>query len=646
MIAEIGLFSLILALLFAVILVSSSLYSIFSKHKLAHDAASVYVWGLGLFVLTAFGCLTLCFLNNDFTVVYVLSHSSISLPWFYKCCAVWGGHEGSMLLWLLILCGWMAAFSHWSQSIPISLRNRMLVVLGLLSIGLICFILMTSNPFLRQFDLVKTQGNDLNPLLQDIGFLFHPPMLYLGYVGFAVPFAFAIAVLWLGEIDSKWVKWIRPWTLVPWCTLTLGITLGSWWAYRELGWGGFWFWDPVENASFMPWLVGTALIHAWMMVQKRETGIIWSLLLAIVAFSLSLIGTFLVRSGVLTSVHAFAVDPTRGLYILGLLTITIGGSLALFMLRLQKFHTLMPTKMAIWSRESLLYLSQIFLFVAMLTVLLGTVYPLLIDGLGLGKLSVGMPYFNMVFIPLMFPVFVLMGIGIHARWYQETGMKLLKDLFVWLIIAIILTGIILFIFIFSMGQGSTIILGLSVFIAVWGLLTTIYGFYKHLQRKNFKSVGMGYTGMTIAHLGIFITMMGIAVSTGFGIEEEFKLAPGEVYHTKQYQLDFVREENINFKQDENQNYQGMRGVFNFKTTAGQVRISPEKRVYTVGDRVMTEAAINVSFFRDVYLALGERFEDGTWIVRIYIKPLVRWIWLGGIMMFLGGGLAFLKRSKQ
>lgn len=635
MIAELGLFSLILALLFALLLVIVPIYGIYRDKPLAIQAASIYVWGLGFFTVFAFLCLTLCFIRNDFTVIYVLAHSSASLPWFYKCCAVWGGHEGSMLLWLLILCGWTTAVSVFSKSLPDILRIRILVVLGLLCIGFLCFILMTSNPFLRQFEWASAQGNDLNPMLQDLGFLFHPPMLYMGYVGFAVPFAFAMAVLWMGKLESHWIKWVRPWTLLAWCALTLGITLGSWWAYRELGWGGFWFWDPVENASFMPWLVGTALIHAWMVAQKRDLLLIWTLLLAIVAFALSLIGTFLVRSGVLTSVHAFAVDPTRGLYILGLLTVTIGGALSLFSMRLAQFQK--SSAMMFWSRESLIFLSQVFLFVAMLTVLLGTVYPLLIDGLGLGKLSVGMPYFNSVFIPLVLPVFVLMGIGVHARWQQETGLRLCRDLFACGIICLVSMGIILLV---TRHIGS-LLLFLSELIALWVFVTTAYGFYAHLKRKNFKKVGMGYTGMTIAHLGIFVSAMGIAVSTGYGTEQEIKLAPGESYHAKSYQLTFMREESL-----QGANYHGVRGVFHYVTQHSNAHIAPEKRIYEVGQRTMTEAAIDVSPIRDVYIALGERFEDGAWSVRIYIKPLVRWIWLGGLMMVAGGMLAFIKRSRK
>jgi cytochrome c-type biogenesis protein CcmF len=635
MIAEIGLFSLIIALLFAMLLVMVPSYGLYHNKALCIQAAPMYVWGISVFTALSFFCLTLCFILDDFTVIYVLAHSSTSLPWFYKCCAVWGGHEGSMLLWLLILCLWTTAVSVFSQTLPEVLRTRVLIVLGLLCIGFICFILMTSNPFLRQFDWINTQGNDLNPMLQDLGFLFHPPMLYMGYVGFSVPFSFAMAILWLGKLESSWVKWIRPWTLIAWCALTLGITLGSWWAYRELGWGGFWFWDPVENASFMPWLVGTALIHALMVAQKRDVLLIATLFLAIVAFALSLIGTFLVRSGVLTSVHAFAVDPTRGLYILGLLTVTIGGALMLFSLRLGQFHK--PQALMFWSRESLIFLSQVFLFVAMLTVLLGTVYPLLIDGLGLGKLSVGMPYFNTVFIPLILPVLLLMGIGIHARWQQENGLRLMQLLWGCAFLSVGLMGVI---FLLARHRQSFLLM-ISELMALWVLVTTCYGFYFQLKRKHFRAPGLGYTGMTIAHLGIFVTVMGVAVSTGYGSEQEVKLAPGETYHTHDYQLTFVREASL-----QGENYRGIRGIYRYVTRHSHAIIKPEKRIYEVGQRTMTEAAIDISPLRDVYIAMGERFDDGAWSVRIYIKPLVRWIWFGGLMMVFGGFLAFIKRSRQ
>ena len=632
MLAEIGLFSLVLALLFALLLVVVPTLGIWLKKPEWQMAVNPYVVGQFLFVALSYICLTGCFLEDDFTVAYVLNNSSLSLPWFYKLCAVWGGHEGSMLLWVGILSVWMGAVMIFSQGLTQALRVRVLVVLGALSVGFILFLLTTSNPFLRQFEIVGSQGRDLNPLLQYPGFLFHPPMLYMGYVGFSVAFSFAIAALWLGRVESEWAKWTRPWTLAAWCCLTAGITLGSWWAYRELGWGGWWFWDPVENASFMPWLLGTALLHSLMVSEKRGQFRAWTVLLAIGTFSLSLIGTFLVRSGVLTSVHAFAVDPERGLYILMFLLVVIGGSLLLFALRAESLQN--PEKPELMSRESALLLNNVFLAVAMLTVLMGTLYPLLIDGLNLGKLSVGAPYFNAVFVPLMLPLFLLMGIGIHLQWRLD-NLKRLKKTLSRLMIICLLTPLILLLLMTSEVKASVY---LGLVFAFWIILNTATVLWVRLKQNGTKSIGQAFGGMILAHAGVAFVIIGIAVSSGYGQEDDVRMSPGNSAKLAHYRIDFVGESALS-----GANYHGTRAEFTVLSKGRQKTIYPEKRIYDVGRMAMTESAIDVTPFRDIYIALGEPLDDKAWSVRLYYKPLVRWIWGGGFSILLGGLLALTDR---
>ena len=641
MIAEMGLFSLVLSLLFAILLGVVPTFGIWRQSFVWQASARVYVCGQFLFVAIAYGCLTLCFLKDDFTVTYVLANSSVTLPWFYKLCAVWGGHEGSMLLWVVILSMWMLAVNFLSSELPQAIRVRVLVVMGWLSIGFILFLLVTSNPFARQFQMLNTQGRDLNPLLQDPGFLFHPPMLYMGYVGFSIAFSFAIASLWLGGVESSWAKWTRPWTLAAWCCLTAGITLGSWWAYRELGWGGWWFWDPVENASFMPWLVGTALIHSLMVTEQRQQYFAWTLLLAISTFSLSLVGTFLVRSGVLTSVHAFAVDPARGLYILIFLLVVIGGSLVLFATRAHSLpHRDNPSAV---SRESALLLNNVFLAVAMLTVLMGTTYPLLVDGLGLGKLSVGAPYFNAVFIPIMIPLLFLMGLGIHLNWQQDQLKRVLPSMNVVAVFSLFLPWLLLIIF--AKKMNGSVYLGLIG--AFWIVLSTVKALWKRRKQRGLYAIGQSFWGMVVAHCGIAATVIGIAVSTGYGIQHDVKMAPGNYTTLANYQIQFVAEEALI-----GPNYHGTRARFRISRREDRVDIYPEKRIYNIGQMGMTEAAIDVTPFRDIYIALGEPLGDNAWSVRLYYKPFIRWIWGGGFMVLVGGLLAltdrryYSKRSKK
>jgi len=632
MIAEIGVFSLILALVFSIMLVVVPTLGVYLQKPNWRATASRYVYGQFAFVVFAYACLAWCFLYDDFTVTYVLTNSSRSLPWFYKLCAVWGGHEGSMLLWVVILSLWMVAVAVFSDTLDEGIRVRVLVVLGALSFGFILFLLMTSSPFSRQFSLLHSQGRDLNPLLQDPGFLFHPPMLYMGYVGFSVAFAFAIAALWMGRVETSWAKWTRPWTLAAWCCLTLGITLGSWWAYRELGWGGWWFWDPVENASFMPWLVGTALLHSLMVSEQRQQFVAWTMLLSISAFSLSLVGTFLVRSGVLTSVHAFAVDPQRGLYILIFLLVVIGGSLLLFALRaqtLQRRNNPDPV-----SRESALLLNNVLLAVAMLTVLMGTVYPLLIDGLGLGKLSVGAPYFNSVFVPLMIPLLVLMGIGVHLHWQKDSLKNTLFKLRWVIAISLLLPGLVLFVF--KKEINGSVLLGVSL--SCWIIVSTFKALQTKIAQRGFRGVSQAFLGMVVAHCGVAVSVMGIAVSSGYGVQDDVKMAPGMSASFAGYRIEFVRESAL-----VGANYHGTLTDFIVRDNDKLTHIYPEKRLYDVGKMPMTEAAIDVTPFRDLYVALGEPMDDNAWSIRLYYKPLVRWIWGGGFMLFVGGLLALLDR---
>jgi cytochrome c-type biogenesis protein CcmF len=632
MIAEIGMFCLILALIFALLLAVVPAIGVWRNNQAFQQSATTYVYGQFIFVSLAYCCLTACFLRDDFTVVYVLSNSSTLLPWFYKLCAVWGGHEGSMLLWVAILTTWMMAVATLSKSLDLAMRARVLSVLGMLSIGFILFLLMASNPFLRQFQLLETTGKDLNPLLQDPGFLFHPPMLYMGYVGFSVAFAFAIAALWAGKIETSWSKWTRPWTLAAWCCLTAGITLGSWWAYRELGWGGWWFWDPVENASFMPWLVGTALVHSLAVSEQRQQFKAWTLLLSISAFSLSLIGTFLVRSGVLTSVHAFAVDPQRGLYILVFLLIVIGGSLTLFAFRAQSVQQ--QNNPSVVSRESALLLNNVFLAVMMLTVLMGTIYPLIIDGLGLGKLSVGAPYFNAVFVPLMMPMLALMGIGIHLRWQADSFKRVKRTLTMPFVISVIAPICLLFV-----TNGSfqlEVILGLML--ACWVITSTVQWARTKIKERGLTKLPQAYWGMIIAHLGVAVSVIGIAVSTSYGVQDDVSMSPGDVETIAGLTIQFVEETELT-----GANYHGARAAFTVKNGNRVTYVYPEKRIYDVTKMPMTDSAIDVTPFRDVYIALGEPLGDDAWSVRLYYKPLVRWIWGGGFMMLAGGLLAMLDR---
>ena len=640
MIPEIGHFSLILALLVALTLGTLPIIGASRGNAVWMGLAKPLARVQFLLVGFAFVCLAYAFASMDYSVLYVASNSNSKLPLQFRIAAVWGGHEGSLLLWALILSVWTVAVSLFSKHLPDDMRARILGVMGLISVGFLLFMLMVSNPFERLIP-AALDGRDLNPLLQDPGMIFHPPMLYMGYVGFSVAFAFAIAALIGGQLDAAWARWSRPWTTLAWVFLTLGILGGSNWAYYELGWGGWWFWDAVENASFMPWLVGTALIHSLAVTEKRGSFKAWTVLLAICAFSLSLLGTFLVRSGVLTSVHAFATDPRRGVFILAFLVIVIGGSLALFAWRA-------PTvgrggKFAVVSRESFLLANNVLLAVAAISVLLGTLYPLFLDALNYGKISVGPPYFDSVFAPLMTPALFLMGIGPIASWKNaslpELAMRLRWAFGVSVVTAIILP---------LMLGNLTPMIGLGLFLAFWIIATTVNMVYLRLRGHGqslltrVKAIPRAWWGMVIAHLGIAVFTLGVTVVKGFESETAVRMLPGDVAHLAGYDFTFVGVDAI-----QGPNYTSNRGQIRVsKNGVERTVLDTEKRLYTVTNMPMTEAGISPAIIHDLYASLGEQLSDGAWSVRLYHKPMVEWIWVGCALMAFGGLLALSDRRYR
>lgn len=640
MIPEIGHFSLILALLVSLVLGSFPIIGAARGNTvwmgLAKPLASVQ------FILIAFAflCLAYAFAFMDYSVLYVANNSNSKLPLQFRIAAVWGGHEGSLLLWALILSIWTLAVSLFSKHIPDDMRARILGVMGLVSVGFLLFMLMVSNPFERLIP-AALDGRDLNPLLQDPGMIFHPPMLYMGYVGFSVAFAFSIAALLGGQLDAAWARWSRPWTILAWIFLTVGIMAGSNWAYYELGWGGWWFWDAVENASFMPWLVGTALIHSLAVTEKRGSFKAWTVLLAICAFSLSLLGTFLVRSGVLTSVHAFATDPRRGIFILAFLVVVIGGSLLLFAWRASTVGR--GGKFDVVSRESFLLANNVLLAVAALSVLLGTLYPLFLDALNLGKISVGPPYFDAVFAPLMAPAIFLMGIGPIARW-KEAALPELAMRLRWAFGISIATAVILPL----MLGNFTPMIGFGLFLAFWVFATSAELVYQRLGKSDLPLMGRikansrSWWGMVIAHLGIAVFVLGVTIVKGFESEIAVKMLPGDVAHLAGYDFTFD-----GVMDSQGPNYEVSRGQIHV-TKNGVLRtiLEPEKRLYTVTNMPMTEAGISPHIIHDLYASLGEPLEGGAWSVRIYHKPMVEWIWFGCLMMAFGGFLALADKRYR
>jgi cytochrome c-type biogenesis protein CcmF len=642
MIPEIGHFALILALLLGLMKGTLPLIGAARRIPAYMAVARPASHGQFLFVAIAFGCLMWSFMSNDFSVLNVAEHANSQLPLQYKIAATWGSHEGSMLLWVLMLSAWSVAVAGFSRHLPEEMVARVLGVQGILSVGFLLFILATSNPFERLFPPAP-DGRDLNPLLQDAGMVLHPPMLYMGYVGFSVAFSFAIAALLGGKLDATWARWSRPWTTVAWCFLTGGIALGSWWAYKELGWGGWWFWDPVENASFMPWLVGTALIHSLAVTEKRGSFKSWTVLLAIFAFSLSLLGTFLVRSGVLTSVHAFATDPERGVFILGFLVIVIGGSLALYAWRAPKIG--LGGRFAPVSRESTLLANNVLLVVACASVLLGTLYPLVLDSLDLGKISVGPPYFDTVFAPIMAPLVFLMGVGPLMRWKEAS----VPDLLVRLRWALGVSLAVALILPFVMGSWKPLV-AFGLFLAIWVFAATMVGIRERLRHapKGTKLARLareprGYWGMVLAHLGVAVFIVGVTLVNGYQNERDVRMEIGDTVTLNGYTFKFEGAKSIT-----GPNYRGARGTVDVSKDGRFIeKLYPEKRIYNVQQMPMTEAAIDSGILGDLYVSLGEPVGDrGAWAVRVYSKPFINWIWGGCVLMMIGGFLAISDRRYR
>lgn len=633
MLPELGQLSLLMALLLAFLLSVLPQWGAYKNQHALVSTAKPLAFSLLVAVTISYALLTTAFLQHDFSVSYVAKNSNSLLPVLYQFSAVWGAHEGSLLLWVLVLCIWIAAVALFSKNIPERVSARVLSIMGMVALGFLAFTVFTSNPFERLLP-AAIEGQDLNPLLQDPGLIFHPPLLYIGYVGFSVAFAFAVAALIEGRIDAQWIRWARPWTNIAWAFLTVGIALGSFWAYYELGWGGWWFWDPVENASFMPWLVGAALIHSQATTEKRGSFSSWTLLLAIAAFSLSLLGTFLVRSGVLTSVHAFASDPERGMFILAFLTIVVGGSLVLFALRApreqgKQFH---------WqSRESLLLLNNLFLTAACAMVLIGTLYPLLADALGLGKISVGPPYFGKLFIILMAPIVLLIPFGPLSRWQNEQLGAVTKWLLPWFMLALVVAT-----WKYFHAPQHPIKTAIAYFAGLWiflGTMRFVWQRMKHAQGRFTAEM----CGMILAHTGVAVFCFGVMMTEGLSVEKDVAAQPGKQFQIGDYQFKFERVQQV-----QGPNYIAQKG-FIVVSKANQfiARLHPEKRQYASGGSVLTEADMHGSISRDLYVALGEPIDDqGGWSLRLHVKPFIRWIWFGALMMAMGAMLVvFDKRFK-
>ncbi len=634
MIPELGQMSLIIALAIAVVLGLVPMYGSFRGNSNFMAIAKPAAFAQWSFMAFSFGCLVYAFLTDDFSVRYVATTSNSALPTLFKVSAVWGAHEGSLLLWGLVLSTWSLAVALFSRSIPVVMLARVLSVMGLIAIGFLLFLIITSNPFDRI--PMQADGRDLNPLLQDVGLAIHPPMLYMGYVGFSVAYAFAVAAMIGGKLDVAWARWARPWTNIAWVFLTIGIALGSWWAYYELGWGGWWFWDPVENASFMPWLVGTALMHSLVVTEKRGMFKAWTVLLAIGAFSLSLLGTFLVRSGVLTSVHSFASDPERGLFILVFLLLVIGASLTLFSFRAPKFAS--NAKFELVSRESGLLANNIILVVMACAVLLGTLFPLITDALSIGKISVGPPYFNAIMVPLGVVLATIMGFGLFLRWKKDSLSRLTPTMWLPFIFALV-TAIVLPLIFAPEFSGLTL---MGLLISSWIAFSALMWVLKQ-KRSPFKLSGTSW-GAMLGHIGLAVSFTGITLVSVYNVEKDVRLEPNESYDLGGYQFKF-----LGVKDSTGPNYTAHRGTIVITRDEKSVAVlNPEKRTYRVQTMPMTEAGIDAGIFRDLFVALGEPLgKSGAWSLRVQYKPFVRWIWLGAILMGLGGLFAaFDKRYRR
>ncbi|AWT48780.1 heme lyase NrfEFG subunit NrfE [Psychrobacter sp. YP14] len=643
-ITELGYFALVASMVLALLQVVLPTFGIVRQQPHLQRLAPSLAWAQFVAVGLSFLALMAGFYYNDFTLVYVAQHSNSLLPWYYKLSATWGGHEGSLLLWVTILAGWSSMVAWFSRGLPLNMRARVLVILAAVQLMMLAMLIFTSSPFDRTLPNVPVDGADLNPLLQDPGLIFHPPMLYMGYVGMAVPFAFCMAALWAGRLDAVWTRWSRPWALAAWGFLTLGIALGSWWAYYELGWGGWWFWDPVENASLMPWLACTALIHSLAVTEKRGVFKAWTIMLSIFAFALSLLGTFLVRSGVITSVHSFAADPTRGLAILAILGVVIGSGLFVFAVR--GWRLTVESHYGLKSRETLLVINNIVILVATLVVLLGTLYPIIADSFNLGQVSVGPPYFNALFVPLAWLILLTMGMGSNLRWKQDKR-PLLGAATTILVSSALLAGIITYLITKSLNV-QIIITGL---LCLWVLGWMLYDIKE--KTRNAPSLGQGlkrlkahYWGMQIAHVGVLIVALGIGVTTALSVEKDVAMTVGDTVDVNDYHFTLV-----DFEQVRGKNYDATQAEIKVEKDGKFVTtLYPQKRDYVVSSMPMTEAGIQTTMLRDVYVALGEPINanepEGNWAVRVYVKPMIAWLWLGAIVMALGGIISMLDRRYR
>jgi len=641
MIAELGNYALALSLAIAVLLAIFPLWGAEKGNVQFMALARPMTYGLFLILSVSFGALFYVFAINDFSVQYVVNNSNTTLPIYYRLSAVWGSHEGSLLLWIWLLSLWSAAVALFSKRLPQEAVARVLGIMGIISIGFLLFVLFTSNPFTRTFPDFPVDGKELNPLLQDIGLIFHPPLLYMGYVGFSVAFAFSIASLMTGKLDTAWARWSRPWTMAAWVFLTLGIVLGSWWAYYELGWGGWWFWDPVENASFMPWLAGTALLHSLAVTEKRGSFKAWTVLLAILAFSLCLLGTFLVRSGILVSVHAFASDPTRGLYVLAYLIVVIGGSLTLYAYKGSQIRSRDNAER--YSRESLLLLNNILLMTALCVVLLGTLLPLVHKQLGLGSISIGAPFFDQMFLIIMTPFALLLGIGPLVKWRRDQFSAIRTPVIVSLIIMLI-AG---FALPYLLQDKPTVSAVLGTMMTVIIVLLSLYEMhqratYRDTFWRGITKLSRSHWGMILAHLGVAMTVWGIAFSQNYSIERDVRMNVGDTVQIAGYDFTFKGISDAN-----GPNYVGGKAQIDISRDGKhETTLYAEKRLYTVSKMPMTEAAIDWGFSRDLYAALGEKLDNNAWALRLYYKPFIRWIWLGGLFMALGGVLCMFDRRYR
>ena len=651
LITELGYFALTLALVLAILqAVLPTLGVWFGQIQWQRLAPSLAVAGLFAMLVAFFGLMA-GFLFNDFTLSYVATHSNTLLPWYYKLSATWGGHEGSLLLWMTIMAVWCGAVAYFSHGLPLDIRARVLAILGMVQTMMLLMLIFTSSPFERTLPVIPVDGADLNPLLQDPGLIFHPPMLYMGYVGLSVPFAFCVAALWAGRLDAVWTRWSRPWTMVSWAFLTLGIALGSWWAYYELGWGGWWFWDPVENASLMPWLAATALLHSLATTEKRGVFKAWTMMLAIFAFALSLLGTFLVRSGVITSVHSFAADPTRGTAILLILATVIGGGLTLFALRGWRLTT--ESHYELVSKESALVVNNILLLIATLVVLLGTLYPIIADAFSLGQVSVGVPYFNALFVPLTWILLAVMGIGANLRWKKDRRGWLRPTLAIG-VSALVLGIIVLYVMMNLTGVQALTGQKQLAIVTTAGLVFWVLGFmFMDLKDKThhatglvdgFKKLGVSYIAMQVAHLGVLIAALGVVGVSYLHTEKDVAMQVGQAVSVQGYEFYLQDFDTVHAS-----NYDATIATITVKKDDKLITtLYPEKRQYVVSMRPMTEVGLKASLWQDIYVALAEPLDAQAeqWVVRVYIKPMIRWLWLGAAIMALGGFMAVMDRRYR